>query len=147
MDFLRALSWRPCCNPIIASKDSNEIASSAPPPLLELDTVVVGRVVIPVPLSATVCVPAPLPALTLSIAVADAAEAGLNTTLIVQVAPTATELPQLLVCENGCEPVVESVMLVIGSATVPLFVTVTDLGALATFVVSLPNATEPGDAV
>jgi hypothetical protein len=38
------LNWRRCCNPIIASKDSNEIASSAPPPLFELDTVVTGSV-------------------------------------------------------------------------------------------------------
>ena len=83
------MNWRRCCNPIIASKDSNEIASRAPPPLLELDTVVVGRVAaaIPVPLSATVCVPAPLPALTLSVAVADPTEAGSNTTLIVQFVP------------------------------------------------------------
>jgi hypothetical protein len=86
----------------MASKDSNEIASRAPPPLLELDTVVVGRVAaIPVPLSATVCVPAPLPALKLSVVVADPTEAGLNTTLMVQFAPTATEVPQLLVCEYG----------------------------------------------
>jgi hypothetical protein len=54
-----------------------------------------------VPLSATVCVPAPLPALTLNVAVADPAEAGSNTTLIVQFAPTASEVPQLLLCENG----------------------------------------------
>ena len=38
-------------------------------------------------------------------------------------------------------------MLVIGSATAPVFVTVTDLGALATIVISLPNAREVGDAV
>ena len=56
---------------------------------------------IPVPLSATVCVPAPLPAFTLSVAVADPTEAGLNTTLIVQVPAIATEVPQVLVCENG----------------------------------------------
>ena len=85
---------------MIVSNDSNEIASRAPPPLLELaDTVTAGR--IPVPLSATVCVPAPLPALTLSVVVADPTKAGLNTTLIVQVAPTATDVPQVLVCENG----------------------------------------------
>ena len=38
-------------------------------------------------------------------------------------------------------------MLVIGSAALPVFVTVTDIGALATFVNSLPNAREVGDAV
>jgi hypothetical protein len=55
----------------------------------------------PVPLSATVCVPAPPPAFTLKVAVADPTEAGSNTTLIVQLAPAATEVPQVLVCENG----------------------------------------------
>jgi hypothetical protein len=43
----------------------------------------------------------PPPALTLRVAVADPTEAGLNTTLIVQFAPTATDVPQVLVCENG----------------------------------------------
>jgi hypothetical protein len=38
-------------------------------------------------------------------------------------------------------------MLVIGSATVPVFVTVTDVGALAEFVNWLPNATDVGDTV
>ena len=88
----------------------------------------------PVPPSATVCVPAPPPALMLSVAAADPAEAGLNTTLIVQVPATATEVPQVLVWANGCEPALERLMLVIGSATEPVFVTVTDLGTLATFV-------------
>jgi hypothetical protein len=40
-------------------------------------------------------------ALTLSVAMVDPTEVGLNTTLIVQVAPTATDVPQVLVCENG----------------------------------------------
>jgi hypothetical protein len=39
--------------------------------------------------------------LTLSVAVADPTEAGSNTTLIVQFVPTATDVPQVLVCENG----------------------------------------------
>ncbi len=38
-------------------------------------------------------------------------------------------------------------MLVIGSATAPVLVTVTDMGGLATFIVWLPNAKEVGDAV
>ncbi len=55
----------------------------------------------PVPLSATVCVAPPLPTLMLSVAAADPVEAGLNTTLMRQLAPTASELPQVLVCEKG----------------------------------------------
>jgi hypothetical protein len=85
--------------------------------------------------------------LTLKVAAADPAEAGLNITLMVQFAPAATDDPQLFVCEKGCEPLLESVMLEIGSATAPVFVTVTDLGALATFVSSLPKASEVGEAV
>jgi len=92
-------------------------------------------------------VPAPPPALTFSVAVLDRAEVGVNTTLIVQVAPTATEVPQPLVCENWPGLLPESVMLVMGSAALPLFVTVTDCGALATFVVWLPKATDVGDTV
>lgn len=100
----------------------------------------------PDPVSATVCVPAPPPALTLSVPFFNPGEVGLNTTLIVQVALTATDVPQVLVCANEWALVPESVMLVIGSATAPVFVTVVDMGALATFVVSLPNAKDAGDS-
>ncbi len=89
---------------------------------------------IPVPLSATVCIPAPLPAVTVSVAAADPTEAGLNTILTAHFALTAIEVPQVLVCENGWEPVLESLMLVIGRAAVLVFVTVTIFGTLAMFV-------------
>jgi hypothetical protein len=85
--------------------------------------------------------------LTLSVAVVDPVKLGLNTTLTVQLAPTATDVPQLLVCENGWGLGVESVMLVMGSATVPVLVTVNDFGALATLIIALPNAKEVGDTV
>ena len=49
----------------------------------------------PVPDSATHLLPAPLPPATLSVAVFAPPLVGLNTTLIVQLAPTATEVPQL----------------------------------------------------
>jgi hypothetical protein len=88
------IASRRCRHPIIVSNDSNDSTSNAPPPLRELDAAM------PVPLSATVCVPAPPPAFTLKVAVADPTEAGSNTTLIVQLAPAATDA-QLLVCENG----------------------------------------------
>jgi hypothetical protein len=83
----------------------------------------------------------------LSVVVADPEEEGLNTTLTAQLAPTATDVPQVLVCENGWGPGVDSVMLVIGSDTVPVLVTVTDSGALAVFVIWLPNANDDGDAL
>jgi hypothetical protein len=100
-----------------------------------------------VPLSATLCVPAPPPAMTNSVAAFDPVEFGLNTTLIVQVPAIATDVPQVLLCENCNGFVPASVMLVMGSAALPLFVTVTNIGALATLIVSLPNGKEVGDTV
>ena len=99
------------------------------------------------PLSATVCVPAPSPVLTFSVADFEPVEFGLNSTLIVQFAPTATDVPQVLLCENCKEFAPESVMLVMGSTTVPVFVTVINCGALATFAVWLPKAKEVDDTV
>jgi hypothetical protein len=66
-----------------------------------------------VPLSATVWVTPGT--LMLSTAAFASAKSGLNTTLIVQVAPTATDVPQVLVSENGWGLGLESVMLVTGS--------------------------------
>jgi hypothetical protein len=86
-------------------------------------------------------------ALTFSVAAADPAKLGLNTTLPMQLAPTATDVPQVVVCENGWGLAVESAMFVIGSATVPLLVTVNDIGALATLIIWLPNAKEVGETV
>jgi hypothetical protein len=101
-----------------------------------------------VPLRATACVPAPPPALTFSVAAFDPVEVGLNTTLIVQFPPITTEVPQVLLCENWWWRLApENVMLVIGSATVPVFFTVIDFGALAMLIVSLPNGTEVGETV
>jgi hypothetical protein len=87
------------------------------------------------------------PALTFKVAVFEPPEVGVNTTLIVQLDPTATDAPQLLVCENCKASAPESAMLVTGSATAPVFLTVTTIGALATFVSSLPNAKDVGDIV
>jgi hypothetical protein len=85
------------------------------------------------------------PAATFSVALADPEEVGWNTTRTAQLAPTATDVPQVLVCENGLGLCVESLMLVMGSDTVPVLVTVTDSGALAMFVIWLPNAKDAGD--
>src|ERR1700722_7948688 len=70
---------------------------------------------------------------------------GLKTTLIVQLPLTATEDPQLLVCENGCGLVVDSEMLLMDSGTAPLLVTLTDIGVLALLSGSLPNARDVFD--
>jgi hypothetical protein len=59
----------------------------------------------------------------------------LNTTLTAQFAAAASEPPQVLVCENGFGLAAESAMLPIGSGSVPLFETVTEIGALATFII------------
>ena len=74
------------------------------------------------------------PALTFKVAVFDPPEVGVNTA-------------QVLVCENCEASVPESAMLVTGSATALVFVTLTTMGALATFVISLPNAKDVGDTV
>jgi hypothetical protein len=98
-----------------------------------------------VPVSVTLCVPAPLPALMFNIAPFAKVEVGANTTLIVQVDPAEMEVPQVLVCENWLGFVPVSVMLVIVSAALALFVTVTNCGELAVFVCTLPNASDVGE--
>jgi hypothetical protein len=54
----------------------------------------------PVPESVTLLVPAPPPAATLSVATFEPVLVGLKLTVIVQLAPAATEVPQLFVCAN-----------------------------------------------
>jgi hypothetical protein len=74
-------------------------------------------------------------------------EVGVKVTLIVQKDPAGTDVPQLLVCENrlGVPPV--SVMLVMGSVALPVFVTVMGLAALVVPTVTLPKETDVGDTV
>ena len=60
---------------------------------------------------------------------------GVNVTLIVQLAPAATEMPQLLVCANW--PL--ETMLVMLSDAVPVFFSVTDFAALVVFTRWLPK--------
>jgi hypothetical protein len=69
--------------------------------------------------------------LTLNVAAIDPAPVGLNTTLIVQDVPIATDVPQVLFCENcwGLRPA--SVILVMGNAALLVLVTVTICAALA----------------
>jgi hypothetical protein len=105
-------------------------------------TVYVGT--IPVPVRLTFCFATPPPLFTFRVAVLAPVDVGLNTTLIVQVAPTASDVPQVLVSENCPAFVPVSVMLVICRAALAVFVTVTDCEALATPSASLPNATVVG---
>src|ERR1700735_2766057 len=53
------------------------------------------------PLPDKFTVEGPAPVLMLSVAAAGPADTGSNTTLILQLPPTATDVPQVLVCENG----------------------------------------------
>lgn len=71
----------------------------------------------------------------------------MKVTLIVQDDPTGTDVPQLLVCENWLGALPVSVMLVIGSAALPVFVTVSGRAALEVPTVTEPNETEVGDTV
>jgi hypothetical protein len=57
-------------------------------------------------------------------------DVGLKTTLIVQEFPTATDVPQVLVSENCPVFAPVSLTLVIGSASVPVFVNVIDCAGL-----------------
>jgi hypothetical protein len=71
----------------------------------------------PVPDSVALLVAAPPPAITLSVAILDPVLVGLKTTWIVQLAPGATELPQLVVCANWPGLVPPMAIDVIGKAT------------------------------
>src|SRR5579859_1969960 len=75
---------------------------------------------VPIPVSVTVCGLLAALSLTVRVPVCEPALRGLKTTLIVQLAPAARLVPQLLVWANG--PVVA--MLVMLIATVPVLVSV-----------------------
>lgn len=80
---------------------------------------------VPVPVRVTVCgLPAALSAM-VNVAVRLPAAAGVNVTLIVQVPPPASELPQVLVWEKSPPLVPVTVMLVKLKVALPLLVTVT----------------------
>src|SRR5437762_2048555 len=102
---------------------------------------------IPVPVTETVWAPAPLAAVTFTVEVFAPVVVGLKTTLIVQLPPTATDVPHVLVCENWPALAPVSVMLVTGTTSVPMFVTVTVCAALATPTAWLANARAFGPTV
>lgn len=73
--------------------------------------------------------------------------AGVNVTLIVQLAPTATLLPQVLLCAKspGSDPV--KLKLVIVSVEVPLLVRVTFFAALVVPCFCFPKESEVGESL
>ncbi len=99
------------------------------------------------PVSATVCAAAPPPGVTVKVAVAAPETVGANTRLMEQFAPTATETPQVDVSENDPTLAPERAMLVIGSANVPVLVTVTVCATLEVFICTLPKVIKAGDTV
>src|SRR5262245_52041447 len=97
-----------------------------------------------VPDSATVLLPAPPPPVTVSVPLFAPTVFGLNTTLIVQLAPTATELPQVWLTANAVPfRLIEE----IGSGSVPVFVNVTSCAAEVPPTACSPNASELGASV
>ena len=72
---------------------------------------------------------------------------GENVTLIVQLAPTATELPQALVAVNWAAAVPVTATLVIESALVPPFVKVTICALLVLFTAWPGNESDVGASV
>ena len=95
----------------------------------------------------TDCAAAPPPVATVKLAVAPPVAVGVNTTLMAQLAPTATADPQVEVSEYIPAFVPESAMLVIGNASVPVLVTVTVCATLEVFACTLPKAIAVGDTV
>jgi hypothetical protein len=99
---------------------------------------------IPVPETPIVWTPAPPPELILTAASFSPIVVGRKTTSIVQVAPAATEVPQLCVSVNWFAFVPVSLMLVIGNTTDPVLVNVTESGELAILSAWSPNVSVAG---
>jgi hypothetical protein len=97
----------------------------------------------PVPLKLTNCVLPEVPLLlsvTISVPLREPPEVGVKVTLIVQEAPAATLVPQLLVCAKF--PL--AVMLATASAAFPELDRVTDWEALVDFTEVAANVSAPG---
>jgi hypothetical protein len=103
-----------------------------------------GLPVVPVPVRTAVCgLPASL-SVTLNVAVAAPAVVGRNVTLMVQLAPTASVLPQLLVCANNADDTPPMVTEMEVAVAALLLVRVTVCPGLVVLMVWLPNATVVG---
>jgi hypothetical protein len=101
----------------------------------------------PLPERATVCGDPVALSATCSVALKLAADAGVKVTENAQLVPAANEAPQVLVWAKSVGLVPPIAILVIDNAALPLFVSVTVVGALVVPVVSLEKATEVGASV
>ena len=108
---------------------------------------VTESVAVPVPLSATVCGEPGAVSATLRVALRAAAEAGLKATKTAQLAPAASEVPQVFNWRNdvGLVPAIDIELSV--TAPEPLFVTVTSCAALVAPNTVLGNVRVVGDSV
>ena len=132
------LCVRANCHGLVPARSIELIGSTTPPVLLILtvfavlvalratlpklsavgETEKVDRT--PVPESVALLVPAPPPAITLSVAALEPVVVGLNLTLIVQLAPAATEVPQSFVCVNCKGLMPPKAIDLIGKAVMPV---------------------------
>jgi hypothetical protein len=99
-----------------------------------------------VPVSATERRPPP-PPFTFKVAALAPLLVGLNVTFTVQLAFPASEVPQLWVKPNCPGFVPTRAIPVIGTAVLPVFVTVTGRAALVVFVAWFPKASDWGETV
>ena len=98
---------------------------------------------VPVPPSAMLCGEPVALSVTVSVALKLAAEAGVNVTEIVQLAPAASEAPQVLVWAKSATFVPETAMPVIAKAALPVLVSVALCAALVVPVVAV-NVSDGG---
>ena len=93
----------------------------------------------PVPVNTAAWGLSPASSVTLRVALRKPAAAGVNVTLIVQLAPAATLVPQVLVSVNSllCGPVI--LMLLMLSVALPVLLNLTGWGALAEATAMFPK--------
>lgn len=103
-----------------------------------------GLPVLPVPVRAAICGLLASLSATLRVAAAAAAAVGVKVTLIVQVAPMASVVPQVVVSANEVGDAPPMVMAIAASAAALLFVKVTVFAGLVALMDWLPNATVVG---
>src|SRR5437899_5808623 len=112
-----------------------------------MQQVVGGPPLTPVPGSVTFCgLPAALSVM-LSAAVRVPLDVGLKVTLMLQLAPAASEMPQALVCAKSPALVPVIAMLLMVKLVVPVFLSVTDLATLVVPIACVEKVRLVGDNV
>jgi len=106
---------------------------------------IAGAEVVPVQVSPAVCGEPAALSETLTRAENEAAERGVQVTVIVQLPPIETPVPQLFVCAKSVGLVPAIVMLLMFSRALPVFETVTGDDGLVLPTSTLPNATDDGE--